>query len=105
MSDLFVKVKFGRDKVKNVWLADTAAAFHSNNDWRSTDTHMRALEGKASFNYRFKWDVTLDPKHGIRSEDCRLQVQLWDLDVLSANDCIGETQLDLHKCAAAQTTT
>ena len=86
MSDLFVKIKFGRDVVRNT------------KDWRSTDTHMRALEGKASFNYRFKWDVSLDPKHGIRSEDCRLQVQLWDLDVVSVNDCLGETQLDLHKC-------
>ena len=80
MCDLYCSLKFG-----------------SSDDWSDTDTHARALNGKAAFNYRLKWPVTLDPRHGIKSEHSRLTVQLWDLDVISVNDCLGTAVLDLHK--------
>ena len=79
MCDLYCSFKFG-----------------NSDDWSDTDTHARALSGKAAFNYRLKWPVTLDPRHGIKSENSRLTVQLWDLDVISVNDCLGTAVLDLH---------
>ena len=78
-------------------LVDMYGAFKFGNgsNWQHTETHARALAGQGSFNWRFKWPVTLDPS--IKSEDARLGLQMWDLDVLSPNDYLGEAQLDLHK--------
>ncbi|CAE7848142.1 FER1L6, partial [Symbiodinium sp. KB8] len=54
-----------------------------------TDTHWRAKGGKASFNWRFLWDIELPYKFAY------LNVQLWDRDILKWNDCIAEVQVDL----------
>eukprot|EP00903_Cladosiphon_okamuranus_P014837 g13738.t1 len=61
---------------------------------RDTDTHWRCKNGKGSWNYRLKFDVDLplkSPEHG------RMALQMWDRDVLSANDIIAETSLDLYR--------
>ncbi|CAM9162703.1 unnamed protein product [Scytosiphon promiscuus] len=62
---------------------------------RDTDTHWRCKNGKGSWNYRLKFDVDLplkSPEHG------RLALQqMWDRDVLSANDIIAETSIDLYR--------
>jgi hypothetical protein len=42
-----------------------------------TDTHFRASDQKASWNWRFKFPVTL--KHN--SKAWRLHLQLWDMDI------------------------
>jgi len=62
---------------------------------RETDTHLRAEGGMASWNWRFKYNVHLSPW----SEDALWQVirlQLYDKDVFSAHDCIGEARLPLQ---------
>ncbi|CAM9964229.1 unnamed protein product, partial [Hapterophycus canaliculatus] len=50
---------------------------------------------QGSWNYRLKFDVDLplkSPEHG------RLALQqMWDRDVLSANDIIAETSIDLYR--------
>ncbi|CAM9189853.1 unnamed protein product, partial [Laminaria digitata] len=61
---------------------------------RETDTHWRCKSGKGSWNYRLKFDVDLplkSPEHG------RLVLQMWDRDVLTANDIIAETSIDLYR--------
>ena len=58
-----------------------------------TDTHFRAKKGKASFNWRMKFPVTL--KANMKYQ--RLQVQLWDKDLLTSNDMIGEATLKLDR--------
>ena len=78
LADLYTRIKFGESS-----------------EWESTDTHLRAQDGKASWNWRFKLDVTMDSL--IKSEFLRLKVQLWDRDLISANDVIGEATIDLSK--------
>jgi len=58
-----------------------------------TDTHFRAKNGKASFNWRLKYPITLSSAMKYQ----RLQVQLWDKDLISANDMIGEATLKLDR--------
>ena len=57
-----------------------------------TDTHYRAKNGKASWNYRVKFAMTLDSF----LKDKRLTVQLWDRDI-GSNDCLGFATLTLDK--------
>jgi len=49
-----------------------------------TDTHFRA-RGRACWNWRYKWPVTLDAD----SRYQRLTLQLWDKDIV-ANDYLGQ---------------
>ena len=58
-----------------------------------TDTHFRAKRGKASWNWRFKFPVTLTSSMKYQ----RLTVQLWDKDLISANDMIGSATLKLDR--------
>ena len=53
-----------------------------------TDTHHRS-PGDAEFNWRMTWPLALPEK------DPRLFLLLWDADILSADDAIGEAQLTL----------
>jgi len=53
-----------------------------------TDVHYRS-PGDAEFNWRMVWPMALPEKAP------RLFVQIWDADLLSANDAIGEAQLTL----------
>jgi hypothetical protein len=57
---------------------------------KQTDTHWRCKGGKASFNYRWTFDVQVPMKHS------RLVLQAWDRDLLSNNDLIGETSLSIQ---------
>ena len=57
---------------------------------QQTDTHFRAKHGKASWNWRFKFPVTLKA----RMKYQRLRLQLWDKDI-TADDCGAEAVLDL----------
>jgi len=53
-----------------------------------TDTHWRS-SGDAEFNYRMVWPMALPEKSP------RLFLQIWDADILTADDAIGEAQLTL----------
>eukprot|EP00002_Diphylleia_rotans_P037779 TRINITY_DN8485_c0_g1_i3.p1 TRINITY_DN8485_c0_g1~~TRINITY_DN8485_c0_g1_i3.p1 ORF type:complete len:207 (+),score=40.06 TRINITY_DN8485_c0_g1_i3:267-887(+) len=56
---------------------------------RKTDTHLRAKDGKGSFNYRLKWSLSLPMK------DPRLVLSAWDFDLFTPNEMIGETSISL----------
>ena len=73
MNDMFATVKLG-------------------NAEQQTDTHWRCANGNASFNWRMKFPTTLEHKSSLFH---RLHIQLWDRDIVSSNDCIGEHVLDL----------
>jgi hypothetical protein len=61
---------------------------------QTTDIHWRAKKGKGSFNWRMKFPVELG--FGLEHTDFpRLTVQMWDKDIISFNECIAETVLDL----------
>lgn len=55
-----------------------------------TDTHLRSKKGKAGFNWRMKFPIALPAPHWPR-----LRFQLWDMDLLAANDSICETVISL----------
>lgn len=57
---------------------------------QSTDVHMFS-SGDAHFNWRMVWPVFLPEKTP------RLFVQSWDVDFLSADDAIGEAQLNMTR--------
>eukprot|EP00004_Rigifila_ramosa_P003995 TRINITY_DN1437_c1_g3_i2.p1 TRINITY_DN1437_c1_g3~~TRINITY_DN1437_c1_g3_i2.p1 ORF type:complete len:1074 (-),score=257.30 TRINITY_DN1437_c1_g3_i2:75-3296(-) len=57
----------------------------------STDTHMRAKDGKGSFNYRFVEQIELPMR------DPRFRLAAWDFDLVAANDLIGETSINLDQ--------
>lgn len=59
-----------------------------------TDIHWRAKKGKASWNYRLKFDVLL----GTRTRSMKypyLSLQMWDKSILSWDELIAEMQFDL----------
>ena len=66
-----------------------------NSEEQTTDTHLRAQRGKASWNWRFKFGLTFD----IAMKNQRLSLQLMDWDIggemFGANDSGGEAQLSL----------
>lgn len=55
-----------------------------------TDTHFRAADHKASWNWRFRLPLTL--RHN--SKSWRLSLQLWDMDI-NFNDFAGAAELQL----------
>ena len=55
---------------------------------QKTDVHWRS-PGDAEFNWRMVWPIFLPERSP------RLFLQIWDHDILSANDAIGEAQLTL----------
>jgi otoferlin len=61
---------------------------------KQTDTHYRAQKGVSSFNFRMIFDHTYpraDPN------DYNMVIQLWDRDLLSSNDIIGEATINLKE--------
>jgi len=78
MNDMYVKC----------WLEGCTA--------QSTDIHWRAKKGKASWNYRMKFDVELGHSSMIMKFPY-LRIQTWDQDVLKWNDIISEKTLDIGK--------
>ncbi|CAK4072437.1 unnamed protein product [Aphanomyces euteiches] len=63
-------------------------------DSQDTDIHWRAKKGKASFNWRMKFPVTLGHKQH-NSKFPYFKMQMWDKDIFSSNDCIAEGILDM----------
>lgn len=61
---------------------------------QTTDTHWRAKRGKASFNWRMKFDIVLPTDPEIEADKGYLHLQLWDKDVLY-DDCLADTVVDL----------
>ena len=55
---------------------------------QSTDTHWFST-GDAEFNWRMTWPVFLPEKAP------RLFMQVWDYDLIGADDAIGEAELNL----------
>ena len=65
------------------------AYFDSVKQNKRTDTHFRSMNGKGSFNYRLLYDI-IHP-----SKNQTLNLQIWDADLLSSNDYIGDASLNL----------
>ena len=68
-------------------------AFIDNKDAQETDTHWRNQNGKASFNWRMKFRVKF-PR-----PNYRLTLQIYDRDVFSGNDYIGDATFDFEQFA------
>eukprot|EP00004_Rigifila_ramosa_P005707 TRINITY_DN16378_c0_g1_i1.p1 TRINITY_DN16378_c0_g1~~TRINITY_DN16378_c0_g1_i1.p1 ORF type:complete len:1467 (-),score=375.36 TRINITY_DN16378_c0_g1_i1:84-3968(-) len=58
---------------------------------QETDVHLRAKEGKGSWNHRLLYDIKLPMKTP------RLRLQAWDFDLVARNDMIGESVISLEK--------
>lgn len=56
-----------------------------------TDTHWRAKDGKASWNWRLKFPCTLTESMKYQ----RLTLQLWDKDILTSDYMIGDATFNL----------
>ena len=65
-------------------------ASYNSKETQETDTHYRSQEGKAAWNWRMKFKLELTEE-----SRCLLNLQIWDRDLLSANDAIGDACLDL----------
>ncbi|RWS24989.1 otoferlin-like protein, partial [Leptotrombidium deliense] len=103
MSDIYVKG----------WLTDS-------NEQQSTDIHYRSLTGEGNFNWRFIFPFEYSPsdekiiitkKESMFSWDetetkipPKLYLQVWDADMVSADDFLGALTLDLtHFVRGAKT--
>jgi hypothetical protein len=64
-------------------------AYFDNKKALETDTHFRCQTGKASFNYRLKFNEVYPRK------DYRLTIQAYDRDFFKSNDIIGAASIDL----------
>ncbi|CAI5741958.1 unnamed protein product [Peronospora destructor] len=78
LSDLFVKCWFQNRDVRP----------------QSTDTHWRARHGRASFNWRMKFDVKLPLDPEKEADRGCLHFQMWDRDVVY-DDCLADAVVDL----------
>ncbi|KAF0685796.1 Aste57867_22404 [Aphanomyces stellatus] len=65
-------------------------------DYQDTDIHWRAKNGKANFNWRMKFPVTLGHKQH-NSKFPYFKMQMWDKDIFSSNDCIAEGIVDMTR--------
>lgn len=65
------------------------------NQFVETDTHWRCRTD-GSFNYRWKYDITLPVEEERNYGEDRFKLQVWDRDLIMANDLIGETEIDLN---------
>ena len=57
---------------------------------QETDIHWRSKSQKGSWNWRMIFPIDLPI-----SKRCSLQFSMWDTDILTANDSIGELNFDL----------
>ena len=60
---------------------------------QATDVHYRAQQGYGSFNWRMIWDLDVDDQMA----DYNLTFQVWDKDLLSADDYAGEGGIHFSK--------
>ena len=89
-------VKYGDDEGKSdmfarVWLG----AAGPKNPKHDTDTHWRAGDHKAAWNWRMKFPLMLPPPASGAEGAYRLTIQLWDADVLTSNEILGQASFDL----------
>lgn len=61
---------------------------------QATDTHWRAKNGKASFNWRMKFDLELPIDPDSEADKGYLHFQMWDKDLLY-DDCLADSVVDL----------
>ncbi len=54
-------------------------------------SHWNSTDGTGSFNWRMKFQFVLPHPNP------RLTLQIWDRDILSANDIVGEIILNLNR--------
>ena len=74
---------FTKDDIADFYVHCFVEEAHAEDSKRlSTDTHFRSRGGKASWNYRLKFPMTLKP----RSSYTRIHFELWDKDIFSADD-------------------
>jgi hypothetical protein len=82
-----------KDVIKADWEGTTdifvRAFFDSKKDSHETDTHFRCQTGKGSFNYRLLFPITSPMPHS------NLSVQIWDRDIFSSNEYLGDTSMNL----------
>jgi hypothetical protein len=65
-----------------------------NGEAQETDIHWRA-RAKASFNWRFKYQMTLPFSRDSLGDD-RFKLELWDKDVLASDAALGDVDIDLN---------
>lgn len=87
---------FGTEEIKMMDAEGTSdvfcrAFFDSKKDACETDTHFRNQNGKASFNYRLIYHISMPRK------DYRMTFQAWDRDFFTPNEIIGDTIMDLKQ--------
>lgn len=61
----------------------------------STDTHWFCNNGCPNWNWRMLWDYTISDVN----EEHTLHLQLYDKDIFTSDELIGEAQLDFTKIA------
>jgi hypothetical protein len=85
-----------KDVVQKGGLKDLYGQFYLEGDGQprhTTDTHWRCKSGNASWNYRIKIPVELPIK---ARELGRLHIQLWDANLITSNEIIGEATFNLY---------
>jgi len=65
--------------------------FDTKEDVQETDTHFRNMDGKPDFQYRLVYRIKV-PRKGYK-----YTVQGYDRDFFSANEMLGEAQVDLQQ--------
>ncbi|CAG9312955.1 unnamed protein product [Blepharisma stoltei] len=68
-------------------------AWINNCDPKETDTHYRCQNGKGQFNWRLKFPLFLPNDH------CIANLQIWDRDVISFSDFIGDVSFSFTELA------
>lgn len=64
-------------------------------DFKQTDTHWRC-RATGSFNWRWKFPLTLPVDQNKNYGEDTFVIQLWDRDLISSDDMIGEAEIDLN---------
>lgn len=65
--------------------------FDTKENVQETDTHWRCQDGKPDFQYRLLYDIKVPRKH------YNFTLQLYDKDVFSSNEMLGQGQVDLEQ--------
>lgn len=60
---------------------------------KETDTHYRCRDGKGSWNWRMKFNITLPSKLNV------VNLQVWDKDVFSRNDFLADAAIEFDDLA------